>query len=115
MLGSKEMKSMSQTESLGIADAARWTAVAASMSEYLGSWIGESHAPPPVPRGIFAGAHRFLDQALEGIALDRRQRFKPEIPIMAGLSNLSIAMVVLHRLSSPIKLEQAEAKLKEYV
>src|SRR4051794_10812579 len=107
---------MSQTESLGAADASRWVGVAASMVEYLQSWLKTEAAVPPVPRGIFAGARRFLNQVLEGIALDRRQRVKPEIPIMAGLTNLTIALGVLHRLpTSPGNLEEVERTVQDYL
>ena len=106
---------MSQTESLGVADAARWVGVAASMTGYLQSWLAEPSEQPPVPRGIFAGARRFLDQALVGIALDRRERPKPEIPIMAGISNLNIALGVLYRLERPGDLKQVEATVKAYL
>lgn len=106
---------MSQTESLGITDATRWVGVAASMVGYLESWLAEEQKQPPVPLGIFAGAQRFLTQALEGIALDRRQRPKPEIPIMAGISNLTIALGVLHRLAGPENLKEVEAKFNEYL
>src|SRR5438128_392573 len=92
---------MSQTESLGVVDPARWVGVAAWMVRFLQSWLAEEGEQPRVPRGIFAGARRFLTQALEGIALDRRERLKPDVPIMAGISNLTIALGVLHRLVPP--------------
>ncbi|MGH7173117.1 MAG: hypothetical protein ACRELF_00075 [Gemmataceae bacterium] len=107
---------MSQTESFGSADAARWLGVAASMVDYLQSWLRTDRKPPPVPRGIFAGASRFLKQALEGIALDRHERFDPEIPIMAGISNMTIALQVLHRLPlPPADLREAEKKFTDYL
>jgi hypothetical protein len=106
---------MSQTESLGVADPGRWVGVAASMAGYLQSWLAEEGDHPPVPRGIFAGARRFLTQAQEGIALDRRERPKPDIPIMAGISNLTIALGVLHHLAPPENLAQVEEKFTEYL
>jgi hypothetical protein len=106
---------VSQTESLGVTDAARWVGVAASMAGYLECWLAEEQKQPPVPRGIFAGARRFLTRALEGIALDRRQRLKTEIPVMAGISNLTIALGVLHRLAKPRNLEEVEAKFNDFL
>jgi len=43
------------------------------MAGYLQSWLADEREQPRVPRGIFAGARRFLTQALEGIALDLKQ------------------------------------------
>src|SRR5579871_577452 len=107
---------MSQTESLGVADAARWIGVAASMEDYLQSWLTANRKTPPVPRGIFAGARRFLNYALEGIYLDRRERSQPQIPIMAGISNMTIALGVFRRLTNqPEALDKIERDLKDFL
>lgn len=105
---------MSQTESLGGADASRWVAVAASLVEYLQSWV-EAPEPPEIPRGIFAGARRFLNQVLEGVALDRHERIQPQIPIMVGITNLTIALGILRRLTPPLGSKEAEAKVRLYL
>jgi hypothetical protein len=107
---------MSQTESLGVADASRWTSVAASLVDYLRIWLGAEQSAPPAPKGVFAGARRFLDQALAGIALERRERPDPKIPIMAGITNLTIALGVTKRLSSPDgNLRSLEETLNGYL
>lgn len=87
---------MSQSQPLGI-DAARWSGVAAAMADYLRRWL-TAPLPPAVPLGTIAGAQRFLHQVLEGAALDRRERIRPEIPVMVGLSNWTIAVGVLARM-----------------
>jgi hypothetical protein len=86
------------------------------MVEYLRKWLGASAEVPPIPRGIFAGAQRFLNLTLEGIALNRHERFQPEIPIMAGMSSMTIALGVLHRLPSPLSnLKQVEDQIRNYL
>ena len=107
---------MSQTQSLGEVDAGRWIGVAASLVEYLQAWLTAEQAPPPFPRGIFAGARRFLTYALEGIYLDRRQRREAEIPIMAGISNLGIARGVFRRLPNHVSdATQVETDLNNFL
>jgi hypothetical protein len=88
---------VSQSEALGIVDAGRWSGVAAAMADYLQRWLTSEISPPP-PLGTIGGAERFLLRVLEGAALDRRERLRPEIPVMAGLSNWNIALDVLARL-----------------
>jgi hypothetical protein len=60
--------------------------------------------PPQLPvcqPGTVSGAQRFFQQVLEGAALDRRERIRPEIPVMAGLSNWTIALDVFTRMPEP--------------
>jgi hypothetical protein len=86
------------------------------MVEFLHSWLVTNQGFPAVPRGIFAGARRFLQHALEGIALNRHERSQPDVPIMAGISNLTIARAVFHQLPSPPgKLEEIEEKVKQFL
>jgi hypothetical protein len=107
---------MSQTESLGVVDAGRWVGVAAAMADYLERWLNGDPRLPPLPRGTFAGARRFLDQVLEGIALNRHQRVHADIPVMAGLSNWNIAIGVLTRLPDPPKQsDELEPIINGYV
>jgi hypothetical protein len=107
---------MSQIEPTNLTDASRWVGVAASMVEYLQAYSESDLSRPTPPRGILAGARRFFDQVLEGIALNRQQRFKPNIPILAGLSNLTVALHVLHRLSFPAEdLGSVEEKIRGYL
>jgi hypothetical protein len=85
------------------------------MVDYLESWQTGTSAPN-VPRGIFAGAKRFLNQVLEGVAVNRRQRFREDIPIMAGITNLTIALGVLHRLAPPADdLDAVERRIQQYL
>lgn len=90
---------MSQPDSIGFVDAGRWAGVAAALADYLQQWLESS--PPPLPRGTFAGAQRFLNLVLEGAALDRHERRQPEIPVMAGLLNWTLARGVLSGLPQP--------------
>jgi len=83
------------------------------MVDYLQGWLAATQEPAAIPRGIFAGARRFLSQALEGIYLDRHERFDQQIPIMAGITNMTIALRVLHRLAWPGNPAEVEAKVRD--
>jgi hypothetical protein len=106
---------VSQTVSVGVVDAGRWVGVAAGMVDYLQRWLAAAGQPPQVPKGTFAGAGRFLDQVLEGIALNRHERLRPDIPVMAGLSNWNIAVGVLTQLPErPQQSEELEPIIQDY-
>jgi hypothetical protein len=53
---------------------------------------------------------------LAGVALERHERLDPDLPIMAGVSNLSIALGVIRRLPAPpATLELVETRVKAYL
>lgn len=100
---------MSLTVSRGFTDAGRWTAVATTVAEHLDAVRKaarrQTEAPPP-PKGAIEAARRFFRYVLEGIQLDQRpsppvgdaslsESTRPS-PSMAGFSNLSIAVNVMH-------------------
>jgi hypothetical protein len=107
---------VSQTESFGV-DPGRWVGVAAAMADYLGKWLeANGQARPRPPRGIFAGARRFFEQVIEGVALNRRQRIRNDIPAMAGIANLTIAVSVLSRLpADPQDLDTVQQIVTKYL
>lgn len=100
---------MSLTVSRGFTDAGRWTAVATTVAEHLDAMRQatkrRTEVPPP-PKGAIEAARRFFRYVLEGIQLDQRlsnpvgdaslsESVRPS-PSMAGFSNLSIAVNVIH-------------------
>jgi hypothetical protein len=100
---------MSLTVSRGFTDAGRWTAVATTVAEHLDAMRQakrrHKEAPPP-PKGAIEAARRFFRYVLEGIHSDQRissragevslsEAGRPS-PSMAGFSNLSIAVNVMH-------------------
>ena len=100
---------MSLTVSRGFTDAGRWTAMATTVAEHLDAVRRaarrRAEAPSP-PRGAIEAARRFFRYVLEGIQLDQRlsplvgdaslsESVRPS-PSMAGFSNLSIAVNVMH-------------------
>jgi len=109
---------MSQTAARGLADAARWIGVAASMRDYLDEWltVGAAERLAP-PKGVSAAAKRFLAYVLDGIALSRRSQPRRRVPTMAGLSNLTIAVDVLTALpeEAPKNLDAVEGSVTTYL
>lgn len=109
---------MSQTTSRGIADATRWVGVAARMVDYLDQWLATpSSARVAPPRGATLAATRFLHHVLDGVALNRHRSPIPQIPTMAGLSNLTIAIDVLTALpqGTPPDWRTVEESVQAYL
>jgi hypothetical protein len=89
---------MSRTVSDGLVDASHWTGMASALAHYLEAWLRSDEPGVQFPKGQCAAASRFFTFALEGIELDRRKRPNLTIPVMAGISNLAIAVDVIGEL-----------------
>ena len=97
---------MSLTQSRGLTNAGRWTAVAATLADHLEALEAAkkrgSKMPPPPPNGAVEAAHRFFTFVLTGIEHDQK-RGGPSATATphayqataAGISNLSIAVKVI--------------------
>jgi hypothetical protein len=97
---------MSLTQSRGLTDAGRWTAVATALVDHLDSLENAQQrgaTVPPPPAGAIEAARRFFDFVLNGIALDQKRSGvsssasgpRPSQATAAGISNLSIAVKVI--------------------
>lgn len=101
---------MSLTQSRGMTDAGRWTAVATTLAEHLEAYKnarehGEPLPSPPV--GAIERARRFFLLVLNGIDFDHKKTQpgtpssltpgsrRPSQAMAAGISNLSIAVKVM--------------------
>ena len=115
---------MSHTQSRGLTDAGRWTAVATTLAEHLNAL---EHAKeqgatvPPPPSGAIEAARRFFGFVLKGIELDQKRSGissgvpRPSQAMAAGISNLSIAVKVIRSEkpnASADDLEQVEREIK---
>lgn len=118
---------MSLTQSRGLTDAGRWTAVATALAEHLDSVeraIQHDAPPPAPPRGAIEAARRFFRFVLSGIALDKRRSTVTEGSLLsttpgsqaisAGISNLSIAVKVIGS-NKPDDLQVIEQTVKSYL
>src|SRR5450755_273067 len=99
-------RTMSLTQSRGLTDAGRWTAVATALVDHLDSLENAQQrgaTVPPPPAGAIEAARRFFDFVLNGIALDQKRSGvsssasgpRPSQATAAGISNLSIAVKVI--------------------
>jgi hypothetical protein len=97
---------MSLTQSRGLTNAGRWTAVAATLADHLEALEAVKQrggeVPPPPPKGAIEAARRFFQFVLAGIDLDQRRSDpnavtapRPYQATAAGISNLSIAVKVI--------------------
>src|SRR4051812_13054791 len=86
---------MSMTVSRGFQRISRWSGVAASVAEYLEQLIAGTHQGMAVPIGAFRALQQFFEAVLEGEAINRRERARNDIPIMAGICCYAIASEVL--------------------
>lgn len=117
---------MSLTQSRGLTDAGRWTAVATTLAEHLDALEHakehEATVPPP-PSGAIEAARRFFGFVLSGIALDQKRGGVGSVPsparpsqaMAAGISNLSIAVKVIRSEkpnASTDDLQQVEREIK---
>ena len=116
---------MSLTQSRGLTDAGRWTAVATTLADHLDA-LEEANGRivPPPPTGAIEAALRFFNFVLTGIALDQKRSGAASniasIPsrsqsAAAGISNLSIAVKVIRSEkpdTSGSDLEQVEQEIK---
>ncbi len=116
---------MSLTQSRGLTDAGRWTAVATTLAEHLDALekAKEQGATVPPPHsGAIEAARRFFGFVLPGIAVDQKRGSVAPVPparpsqaMAAGISNLSIAVKVMRSEkpnASTDDLEQVEREIK---
>ena len=116
---------MSLTQSRGLTDAGRWTAVATTLAEHLDALekAKEQGATVPPPHsGAIEAARRFFGFVLTGIAVDQKRGSVAPVPparpsqaMAAGISNLSIAVKVMRSEkpnASTDDLEQVEREIK---
>jgi hypothetical protein len=116
---------MSLTQSRGLTDAGRWTAVATTLADHLDALenLNAASVPPP-PTGAIEAALRFFNFVLTGIALDQKRvsvtsniasTAHRSQTTAAGISNLSIAVKVI-RSEKPgtaaNDLDQVEREIK---
>jgi hypothetical protein len=117
---------MSLTQSRGLTDAGRWTAVAATLADHLDALEnarGRGGSVPPPPQGAIEAARRFFNFALAGIELDQERRGRSVARLSrrteaaaAGISNLSIAVKVIRPekpATSPAELVEVEHRIKD--
>lgn len=87
---------MSHTVSAGFQRMSRWSGVAASVAEYLGLLIANTHHGTKVPIGTIRGFEQFFDCVREGFVINRNQgRRIREIRIMAAICCYDIAVEVM--------------------
>ena len=97
---------MSLTQSRGLTDAGRWTAVATTLVEHLDALenaTGQGTTVPPPHSGAIEAARRFFGFVLDGIRVDQKRGSVGSMPLparpsqamAAGISNLSIAVKVM--------------------
>jgi hypothetical protein len=117
---------MSLTQSRGLTDAGRWTAVATTLVEHLDALENaDRHGAtvPPLHSGAIEAARRFFAFVLSGIALDQKRGSVGSVPsparpsqaMAAGISNLSIAVKVMRSEkpnASTDNLDQVEREIK---
>lgn len=107
---------MSQTVSRGLVDASHWTGMASAVASYLEAWLADQVKSRQLPKGQFQAASRFFRYVTQGVALDRGEILDPNVPTMAGISNLTIATEVLSALPKADLAESAavQAMVERY-
>lgn len=96
---------MSQTVSRGLVDASHWSGMASAVAGYLEAWLDNRHEARPMPKGQFAAAERFFKYVIHGVAFDHGEQTDRDVPAMAGISNLTIAVEVLAALPAVARAE----------
>jgi hypothetical protein len=104
---------MSHTISRGLCTASRWLGVASAAGEYVQQLINCTHASAKKPKRAISALIEFMEGVLAGEGPSRGEPNPQNIPIMAGISNLIIAIEVIARMNGGI--EPSAEKAQEIV
>lgn len=102
------------TVSPGMASPSSWLLVAVSLAEYLQGLVDKKDMTGLVPKAAMMSVQRFFEYVLHGIAFDRRQPCRSDIPVMAGISNFTIATGVFFKIGLSTSQDEVAARISKY-